>query len=218
MSQELKDLKEEAKELGIQFSVNIGAEKLKAKIAEHCAKLETEKTDDDKFNTLRQEAKELGVTILKSDDINSLSAKIEKAYKTSENSDPIIINTSTELSDAATSHLTPAEIKQIRVNKLAKKMEERARRTAVVTIVDNDQRVNNQTTTCSVECCNNYFDLGRITLPLNVPVEVSVGHIGVLKEIMIPQHILDQKTKLASVTTRRRYSVSYESLANPNDE
>jgi len=81
----------------------------------------------------------------------------------------------------------------------------------LVTIVDNDQRENNQTTSVTVNCSNDYFDLGQMILPLNMPVEVMQGHIEVLKEIEIPMHIVDQSTKLSMVKMRKRYSITAES-------
>lgn len=92
----------------------------------------------------------------------------------------------------------------------AKAAEDAANKTKIITIIDNDQRVNNQTTSCTVNCGNAYFDLGTAVLPLNFPVEVRQGHINVLKEVMIPQHIKDPKTGLNEYTTRNRYSISYE--------
>jgi hypothetical protein len=85
-----------------------------------------------------------------------------------------------------------------------------ARKTRVVTITDNDQRENNQTTVAVVNCSNLYFDLGTVYIPLNVPVEVRQGHINVLLETEIPLHVKDPKTGLSTLAMRKRYSVSYE--------
>jgi len=81
----------------------------------------------------------------------------------------------------------------------------------LVTIVDNDQRENNQTSSVTVNCSNTYFDLGQIILPLNFPVEVMQGHLDVLKEIEIPMHVMNPQTKLSQVKMRKRYSISLES-------
>ena len=94
--------------------------------------------------------------------------------------------------------------------KLAAKREADARKTKVITIIDNDQRENNQTTTCTVNCSNMYFDLGTIILPLNMPVEVRQGHLNVLKEIKIPQHVKDTRTGLSTARMISRYTISVE--------
>ena len=87
-----------------------------------------------------------------------------------------------------------------------------ANKTRVVTIIDNDQRVNGQTTTCTVNCSNMYFDLGTIILPLNTPVEVRQGHLTVLKELEIPQHVKDTRSGLSTVRLVPRYTISYEEV------
>lgn len=93
--------------------------------------------------------------------------------------------------------------------KLAKEREAEARKTRIVTIIDNDSRVNNQTTTCSASCGNVSFDLGRRIIPLNVEVEVAEGHIANLKAAVIPMHIKDQKTGLCKYEMRRRYTIAH---------
>lgn len=94
---------------------------------------------------------------------------------------------------------------------IAKQLERDARKTHVVTIIDNDQRVNNHTTSCTVNCSNEYFDLGTLILPLNEKVEVRQGHLDVLKEVRIPQHISDPNDKSVSMMVMRpRYTIQYE--------
>ena len=78
----------------------------------------------------------------------------------------------------------------------------------IVVVIDNDQRVNNQTTEATVNCGKSYFDLGTMHIPLNVPVEIKQGFIDVLLEIKIPQHAKDIKSGLNSVVMRPRYSVT----------
>lgn len=153
----LDELKQEAKELGLQFSANIGEVKLQDKIDEFYA------------------------------------AKEKEAEKENEP-----VTKATKVSGSKT------------MGELARIAEVKARKTQIVTIVDNDQRENNQTTTVTVNCSNAYFDLGQMILPLNTPVEVMQGHIDVLKEIEIPMHTMDPKTKLSMVKMRKRYSISLE--------
>ena len=168
MSEKLDELKQEAKELGINFSANIGEAKLEAKIEEFYKSQETLEEEI-------QKDVETKVTEEKSEVRSAVSGKKTKGERIAE-------------------------------------ARERATKTRVVTIIDNDQRVNNQTTSCTVNCSNEYFDLGQMVLPLNTPVEVSQGHIDVLKEVMIPQHTKDPKSGLARVEMRHRYSISFEDM------
>lgn len=164
----LEELKQEARDLGIEFSANIGAAKLQSKIDAYYAAQEGS-------NAVVQEA---------------VKAK-EESKKDEDNS----LVTTTE------SKSTISAISKARAE---------ANKTRVVTIIDNDQRVNNQTTTVTVNCSNMYFDLGTVILPLNLPVEVRQGHLNVLKELMIPQHVKDGKTGLSTVRMVPRYTLSYE--------
>lgn len=157
-----EDLKQEAKDLGIEFSANIGDEKLQTKIDEYYASQETSGKD-----------------------VEQAVADVEKQE-------------------------AKAPVGNSRYAK-ARTAEEAARKTKVVTIIDNDRRVNNHTTSAVVNCSNMYFDLGTMVLPLNMPVEVMQGHLNVLKEIRIPQHIQD-KDGLSHVEMRPRYTVSIEDM------
>ena len=164
----LEELKQEARDLGIEFSANIGAAKLQAKIDAYYAGQENSSKEVIEAVKVKEESKQK--------DDNTL-------VTTTENRDTI--------------------------NAISKARAE-ANKTRVVTIIDNDQRVNNQTTTVTVNCSNVYFDLGTVILPLNLPVEVRQGHLNVLKELMIPQHVKDGKTGLSTVRMVPRYTLSYE--------
>lgn len=152
---------------------------------------------------LKQEADDLGITYAKNISANKLQEKIEAFYEASEASAPPVV-VEKEVEEA------PAP-KQTVVNKRLAR-EKAARETRVVTIIDNDQRVNNQTTTCTVNCSNEFFDLGTVILPLNEKIEVAMGHIRTLEQVKIPQHVRDNKTGLASVRLRPRYTISYENV------
>lgn len=169
MSDKLKELKEEATDLGIKFSANIGEDKLQAKIDEYYESQETSGKEIQEAVAAKeaQEAEE------KSEEKSAVNGKLSRAQK-------------------------------------AKDAETRARKTRVVTIIDNDQRVNNQTTVAIVNCSNMYFDLGTAKIPLNIPVEVRQGHLDSLKEIVIPHHAKDPKTGLNIAGSRNRYTISYE--------
>jgi len=160
--QELENLKSEATDLGVKYNANIGAAKLKQKIDEHYASLETgspevavEEVDD----TAKVKPKKSGAS--------TLEERVEEQFK------------------------------------LDSKMH-------IITIIDNDQRVNNQTTTCSVGYSNQFHDFGQRMLPLNERVEVAQGHINILKSVMIPLHTHDPKTGLSKVKMRNRYSITYD--------
>lgn len=164
----LEELKQEARDLGIEFSANIGAAKLQAKIDAYYAGQE--------------------------DSSKAVLEAVKVVEESKEKEDNTLVATTESKS-------TMSAISKARAE---------ANRTKVVTIIDNDQRVNNQTTTVTVNCSNMYFDLGTVILPLNLPVEVRQGHLNVLKELQIPQHVKDGKTGLSSVRMIPRYTLSYE--------
>ena len=164
----LEELKQEATELGINFSANIGAAKLTEKI--------------DEFYKSQESSGE------------EIQAAIEKKEATEKSEEKPAVKGNEKASRVAR----------------AKENENRARKTRIVTIVDNDVRENNQTTVAIANCSNMYFDLGTVYIPLNVPVEVKQGHIDVLNGVEIPLHGKDPKTGLTATTVRKRYSISYE--------
>jgi len=167
----LQELKVEAKELGIDFSANIGEKKLQAKI--------------DEFYELQETS---GAEIEAAVEAN----EAEKANQEETNEKPAV---------------TGKKGKRTLQDRAAQAKKE-ATATRVVTIIDNDQRVNNQTTTCTINCSNEYFDLGTRITPLNEPVELEQGFINSLREVKIPQHIKDPATGLSRITMRNRYTIS----------
>jgi len=169
MSEQLDQLKQEADELGLKYSPNIGEAKLQEKIDEYYKAQETSFKEVDAA-IKNNEAKE---------NSEAKTGKTKKAGKTS-------------------------------MTILAKKLYDKARRTKVVTIIDNDQRVNNQTTTCKANWTNNYYDMGTRIFPLNTPIEIPQGFIDVLKEVWIPHHVHDPKTQLSKTIMRRRYTIQVE--------
>lgn len=162
---------------------------------------------------LKQEATELGIKFPKNVTANKLVEKIEEFYASQETSGAEV-EAAVEAKEKAKEASSTKEkaVDQKKLSKDAKRAarEKEARETRIVTIIDNDQRVNNQTTTCTVNCSNEFFDLGTVILPLNEKIEVSVGHIRVLESVQIPQHVRDNKTGLANVRLRPRYTISYE--------
>jgi hypothetical protein len=158
---------------------------------------------------LKQEADELGLTYNKNIGANKLQEKIEAFYEAQETSGPALEAVIEEKEKAQPKKATKAEDLKV-AKRIAR--EKAARETRVVTIIDNDQRVNNQTTTCTVNCSNDYFDLGTRILPLNEKIEVAMGHIKTLQEVQIPLHVRDNKTGLSTVKMRPRYTISFENV------
>jgi hypothetical protein len=169
---------------------------------------------------LKQEADELGVTYAKNISAEKLAEKIDAFYTSKEDSAVTITEPEykEELDDVQEESKDPRKDKPL--NKEQLKLEKRrtreagAKKTRIILIVDNDQRVNNHTTTCTVNCSNEYFDLGTRILPLNEKIEVAIGHIDTLKGVQIPLHITDSKTGMSTVRMRPRYTISYEDNKN----
>ena len=153
-----------------------------------------------KIDELKKEAKELGISFNPNIGEAKLAEKIEAFYKAQEGPGVVVKEEAKEES---------VQGKKSKGQKI-REAEEAARKTRIATIVDNDQRENNLTTTVSVTCGNAYFELGLMRIPLNEPVEVMQGFIDVLKEIKIPMHVVDRKTGLTKTVLRNRYSISYE--------
>lgn len=156
------------------------------------------------FEELKKEADDLGINYPKNVTPGRLQEKIEEFY--SEKEKMGTVDTVKAVDD------TKPTVDARETKRLSKRVEREkaARKTRIVTIIDNDQRVNNQTTTCTVNCSNEFFDLGTVILPLNEKIEVSVGHIRTLEEVKIPHHVRDSKTGLSEVRIRPRYTISYE--------
>jgi hypothetical protein len=160
---------------------------------------------------LKEEATELGIGFNPRIGEDKLRAKIEDHYKSQESSGK-------EIQEAVAKAEAEEESEEKKVavtgkqtmTMLAKKIFEDAKKTRVVTIIDNDQRVNNQTTTCKANWTNNFYDLGTKTFPLNTPIEIEEGFISVLSEVYIPHHVKDMKTGLSRTTMRRRYTIQEE--------
>ena len=165
---------------------------------------------------LKQEATELGISFNQNIGVEKLQAKIDEFYKSQETSGKGILEAvarqeAMEQSEEKSAVKDNVE-KTFNTRDFASKSESEARKTRIVTIIDNDQRENNQTTVAVVNCSNLYFDLGTVYIPLNIPVEVRQGHINVLNETEIPLHIKNPKTGLSEYTMRKRYSISYEDI------
>lgn len=175
----------------------------------------------EKLKELKAEADSLGIKYSPNIGEATLQGKIDQASAEKEASDIKDDAESTTAKLLAAAAKVEAEESQVddkvkwgpaQRRALARKREAEARKTRVVTIIDNDQRVNNQTETCTVNCSNEHFDLGQIILPLNMKVEVMQGHLNGLKSIEIINHVKDPKTGLSKPVLRPRYSISYENI------
>ena len=159
---------------------------------------------------LKAEATSLGIQFPKNIGAATLKEKIDTFYKSQETSgkeiqDAVEAKEKSEKNSAENGNLSKRE--RIAAAKAAANVER------IVTIVDNDQRVNSQTTTAVVNCSNIHFDLGTMVIPLNVPVKVKQGHIDVLKDATISLHSKDQRTGLSVARPVARYSITDASLA-----
>ena len=161
---------------------------------------------------LKAEASGLGIQFAQNIGAEKLKAKIDAHYESQETSGK-------ELQEAV---VAKEKSEEKSAESGTKELDKRARIAAkkkaanvvrVVTIVDNDQRVNSQNSTAVVNCSNIHFDLGTVAIPLNTPVEVKQGHINALKDVTIPLHVRDQKTGLSTVRPMATYSISDASLA-----
>ena len=161
---------------------------------------------------LKQEATELGISFNQNIGADKLQAKIDAYYESQETSGNEIL-AAVERQEAMEKSEEKSAVsdkgKSADLAKFVNAAEAAARKTRVVTITDNDQRENNQTTVAVVNCSNLYFDLGTVYIPLNVPVEVRRGHLEVLKDTQIPLHTKDPKTGLSVTRLRPRYTLSY---------
>ena len=184
----IDELKAEAKKLGVTFSPNIGEAKLQEKI-------DAAKKD---LAEAKPEELEEEVADATSDWIKQAAAKSDKEEAEKESSQD------------------KGGWSEAKRRKLAAQREAEARKTRIITIVDNDQRENNQTTSAVVTCSNAHFDLGTMVLPLGVEVEVMQGHINVLESDMIPQHTKGPNGNGITIM-RPRYSISY-SDKQPSEE
>lgn len=169
-------------------------------------KTQNDTVEVSRLEELKKEATELGLTFSPNIAEKTLAARIEKHYKDAET--PAVIETPATADDTPEARAARADQ---HMRSFARKMEAEARKTRIVTITDNDQRVNNATTTCSANCSNSFFDLSTVILPLNEKVEVRQGHLDALAGVKIPHHVRSKEDPSISETVMRpRYAIHYE--------
>lgn len=183
---DIEELKEEAASLGIEHHPNIGAAKLKERIDQHYAELEKQEPSD-AIVVLPDEA-----DIEDDADEDTEEQTVEQTVK------------------PQTSKHVPDGKRRLSMQEFAAQNAREMRKTRIITIIDNDKRVNDKTTTAVVNCTNARFDLGTRIIPLNERVEVRQGHIEILQAVMIPQHIEDPNSPGMMMTVSRpRYTIQY---------
>ena len=168
----------------------------------------SENLEELNLEELKEEATSLGLIFSKTIGAAKLKEKIDGHYEAHETSGPAVL-AAVEKNEKAEAFTQKGKVGSTRQERARIKHKE-AVKTRVITVIDNDQRVNNHTNTCTVSCSNEFYDLGTKLLPLNEKIEVCQGHINVLKSVQIPLHVKDNKTGLSSVRMRPRYSISYE--------
>lgn len=173
---------------------------------------------------LKAEATQLGISFRENISPDVLEKRIEDFYKAEEDKAKVdapklkseVQEDEGSDGDGGNSELPyerQKELALIQFRTYAQEQERAARKTRVVTIIDNDQRVNNQTTTCVANCSNAYFDLGTAILPLNEKVEVRQGHLNTLLGVKIPRHMKDPKDpSVSTLVMVSRYTIQYEDI------
>lgn len=156
----------------------------------------------EKLDELKKEATELGITFSPNIGEAKLQEKIDAKYEEMEST---AIKPEDFVEDPE--ELKPKATKEKGYKSFARKLEEAARELKVVTIIDNDQRQNNYTTTATANCSNQYFDLGTVHLPLGEKIQVRQGHIDALKSVKIPRHTTDHRG-MGKTTMVHRYSIT----------
>ena len=121
---------------------------------------------------LKQEADELGVKYSPNIGESKLADKINEYYESKETNEKLVEEAVAEKEATVEEMVEAKEAVNKSFRQIAREMERDARKTRVITIMDNDQRVNNQTTSVTVTCDNMHFALGTIVLPLDMEVEV----------------------------------------------
>ena len=165
---------------------------------------------------LRREALQLGIKFQPNLGATKLKDKIDAYYASQETSEKEIIQAVKAIEQSE--EKSAENDKQVKIDadyarrKRTLEKKAAANKTKVVTIMDNDQRVNGQTTTCKVTCANMYFDLGSAVFPLNLPIEIKQGHLDVLNDVQIPQHVKNPKTGLSEVRLMPKYTIRIENI------
>lgn len=173
----LEDLKKQADELGLSYHPNIGLAKLQARIDEHTNDSTAKGSSVEKPSEPEklQELQESVQTIEQTEPTNPLQRYVHMQED--------VYQEALESADAKRS--AP-------IRALARKLRKKAEETLLVTIVDNHPVHNLEASTCTVNCSNEFFDLGTVVIPLNEKVEIYRGHYDVLRTVEFQHHVKDK--------------------------
>lgn len=169
-----------------------------------------ENIEDLDFEALKAEATELGIKFNPAISAVKLKERIDSYYDEKE-TDTIESVIAKQEAEAPVAKVSVKDAFAGTVQLL----KERANKTRIVTIIDNDQRINGVANSFTVNCTNEYFDLGTYTLPLNLSFECKVGFLDVIKEIMIPMHTVDPRTLLSRQEFRHRFTIQFDDGLGP---
>lgn len=177
-------------------------------------------TDYD-IDELKEEAASLGIEYHPNIGAAKLKERIDQHYEELEKDEPSVpVEAQAETQEdkeeqkptaaPQTSKHVPDGKRRMTMQEFAAHNAREMRKTRIVTIIDNDKRINDKTTTAVVNCTSGRFDLGSRIIPLNERVEVRQGHIEILAAILIPQHVEDpKKPGMMTTVMRPRYSIQY---------
>ena len=173
---------------------------------------------DKTIEELREEATVLGITYNANIGAEKLAAKIEEYYVAQANADKVVEKTPEVIPDPTVDHSTPEskhatfEAKQ---RKAVAEAKAAAMATKIVTVTSNDKRDNDMVTSEYVSCENQYFGIAKY-VPFDIPVELEVCLIEVLKSSMITLHkdeIVDgRRTGNKIPMSVRKFNISYEDI------
>lgn len=171
---------------------------------------------DKTIEELREEATALGIAFNPKIGADKLAAKIEEYYAAGESANKVVEKPVVE---PKADHATP-QSKQASIEAAQRKAVADAKNAAmvtkIVTVSSNDKRDNDMVTSEYVSCENQYFGIAKY-VPFDIPVELEVCLIDVLKSSMITLHkdeIIDgRRTGNKIPMSVRKFNISYEDIA-----
>ena len=172
---------------------------------------------DKTIEELKAEADVLGVAYNANIGAAKLAAKIEEYYAAGESANKVVEKP--VVPEPKTDHATP-QSKQASIEAAQRKAVADAKAAAmvtkIVTVSSNDKRDNDMVTSEYVSCENQYFGIAKY-VPFDIPVELEVCLIDVLKSSMITLHkdeIIDgRRTGNKIPMSVRKFNISYEDIA-----
>lgn len=165
------------------------------------------------FDEIKNEALQLGIEFRPNISAAKLQERIDAKYKELEQEDSSPTISVKDSESEGKSDTSPEN----RMRALGLAMRKKANELFIVTISDNDTRINSESDSCVTNCSNSLFDLGTRIIPTNEKVEVRRGHLEALRAVRIPHHMPDPNDHTVRVTTfRNRYSFQFHGTS-PSD-